>query len=87
MQTSLAENVNEISDDENFNLEDGVSFDKYELKNFIQEIKLMVTEGKDIDISRAVHNARYLGKIDRATERMDAGHWIEHDIIEVEDDD
>ena len=72
---------------ENFNFEDGVSFDKYELKNFIQEIKLMVTEGKEINISRAVHNARYLGKLDRADDEFKAGHWIEHDIIEVEDDD
>ena len=83
MQTAINENLNS----ENLLFEEGVSFDKYELKNFVQEIKLMITEGKEINLSRAIHNARYLGKLDRADEEFKAGHWVEHDIIEVEDDD
>ncbi len=84
MQNATAE---KIPVEENFDTEEDVTFDKYELKNFIQEIKNMILEGEEINLARAIHNARYLGKLDRADEEFKAGHWVEHDIIEVEDDD
>ena len=84
MQNSTAEKfpVEEI-----FGTEENITFDKYEWKNFLIEIKNMVKDGKEIDFAKAMHNARYLGKLDRADEEFKAGHWVEHDIIEVEDDD
>ena len=84
MQNATAE---KIPVEENFDIEEGVTFDKYEWKNFLIEIKNMVKDGKEVDFAKAIRNARYLGKLDRADEEFKAGHWVEHDIIEVEDDD
>ena len=87
METAAVEKISVEPVEENLKNEESITFDKYEWKNFLIEITDMVKDGKKIDFEKAVHNARYLASIDRATERMNAGHWVEHDLIEVEDDD
>lgn len=87
MQAEFAEKFVGDPDIENIEKEGGIFFNPTEWKYFLLEIDDMRKSGKKIDFSRAVHNSRYLAKIDKATEEMDAGHWVEHDLIEVEDDD
>ena len=70
MQNSTAEKfpVEEI-----FGTEENITFDKYEWKNFLIEIKNMVKDGKEIDFAKAMRNARYLAIIDRGIEQMNKG--------------
>jgi len=77
MQTATAEKIFEepIEDtEENIEKQKGIFFDKYEWKNFMQEIKDMYTEGKEIDFEKAMRNARYLAIIDRGIEQMNKGN-------------
>lgn len=53
---------------------------------FKEEIKNQIAEGKGVDILKALHNARYFAKIDRRIDSIKAGHWTEHELIEVEDE-
>ncbi len=50
---------------------------------FKEEIKTQVAEGKGIDILKALHNARYWAEIDRRFDKVEAGRWTEHELIEA----
>ena len=67
------------------NVTENVTFTPLELKFFALELKDMISEGK-LNLKKAVHNARYWAEIERRTERMKAGHYVEHDLIEDDDD-
>ena len=71
---------------ENIDANKIINFAPAELKLFKDELDKQLEEGNGIDILRAIRNARYWAEIDRRTERMKAGHYVEHDLIEVEDD-
>ena len=64
-----------------------ITFTPFELKVFVQEITDMIDAGEKADIRKAIHNALYFGEIEKRSQEIKAGHWIEHDLIEVEDDD
>lgn len=67
--------------------ENSISFTKGEWGHFIDEMKKQFTEDDNsIDIGKAIHNARYLANLDRAFAAIEAGHWTEHELIEVNDD-
>ena len=74
-------------EEKNIENEGGIFFNPTEWKYFKLEIEDMINSDREFSFQKAIHNARYLAKIDKATKEMDAGHWIEHDLIEVEDDD
>ena len=44
-------------------------------------VKQFVDE--DLDTLKAIRRARYLAEIDRRFDRVEAGHWVEHDLIEA----
>ena len=67
------------------NVTEDVTFTPLELKFFALELKDMISEGK-LNLKKAVHNARYWAEIERRTERMKAGHYVEHDLIKDDDD-
>lgn len=78
----VTENNSESQDLETrFNLK---TFD--ELKYFALEICDMVDEGQKIDLGKAARNAKYLAEIDRRFDKVKAGHYVEHELIEVEDE-
>lgn len=68
------------------NSENSISFTKGEWGHFIDEMKKQYTEENSIDIGKAIHNARYLAELDRRIANIQAGHWIEHELIEDDDD-
>ena len=72
---------------ENIDANKIINFAPAELKLFKDELDKQLEEGNGIDILRAIRNARYLAEIDRRIARMKAGHFVEHDLIEVDDDD
>lgn len=86
MQAEFAEKFVGDPDIENIEKEGGIFFNPTEWKYFKLEIEDMVHSDKEFSFHKAVHNARYLAEIDRRSKNMDAGHWVEHDLIEVEDD-
>ena len=47
------------------------TFNQLELKNFAHAISDMADEGKEIDLEKAAHNARYFSEIDRRIADMD----------------
>ena len=53
---------------------------------FKEEVKDQIAQGKGVDLLKALHAARYYAEIDRRFDRVKAGHWVEHDLIEVADD-
>ena len=78
----VAKNTSTIQDLETrFDLK---TFDEF--KYFALEICDMVDEGKEIDLGKAARNAKYLAEIDRRFKRVKAGHYVEHDLIEVNDE-
>ena len=50
---------------------------------FKEEIKNQIAEDKSVNLLKALHNARYCAEIDRRFDRVEAGHWVEHELIEV----
>lgn len=52
---------------------------------FKEEIKNQIAEDKSVNLLKALHNARYWADIDRRFERIEAGHWVEHELIEAND--
>ena len=50
---------------------------------FKEEIKDQLAEGNGVDFLKALHAARYWAEIDRRFDRVESGHWVEHDLIEV----
>ena len=78
----VAKNTSTIQDLETrFDLK---TFDEF--KYFALEICDMVDEGKEIDLGKAARNAKYLAEIDRRFKRVKARHYVEHDLIEVNDE-
>ena len=63
-----------------------INFAPRELSLFKAELDKQLEEGNGINILKALRNARYWAEIDRRTERIKAGHWVEHDLIEVDND-
>lgn len=59
---------------------EGVYFSAYEWKIFTEELKM----GKDI--KKALHNARYLAKLNKGIKQLEEGRGQIHELIEVEDD-
>ena len=74
-------------EEKNIENEGGIFFNPTEWKYFKLEIEDMMHSDREFSFQKAVHNARYLAEIDKRAKDMDAGHWVEHDLIEVEDDD
>ncbi|MBQ7199710.1 MAG: hypothetical protein IJS29_10660 [Selenomonadaceae bacterium] len=64
--------------------EESLTFSVDELKILATEIKDMIIEGKEIDLDKAVHNARYFAEIDRRIADIKAGNYVEHELIEVQ---
>jgi len=62
-----------------------VTFTRLEWKYFVLELKDMLAKG-EFDVAKAMHNARFFAEIERRTDRIKAGHWTEHELIEVDDD-
>jgi len=62
-----------------------ITFTGLEWKFFVSELKDMIATG-EFDIAKAIHSARFYAEMARRTERIKAGHWVEHDLIEVDDD-
>ncbi|MBE8952584.1 MAG: hypothetical protein SR1Q7_05510 [Quinella sp. 1Q7] len=62
-----------------------VTFTGLEWKFFVLELKDMIAAG-EFDVAKAMHNARFYAEIERRTQRIKAGHWTEHELIEVDDD-
>lgn len=73
-------------DQENLDANKLINFAPAELKLFKDELDKQLEEGKGIDLLKALRNAHYLATIDRSIARIKAGHWVEHDLIEVDDD-
>jgi len=62
-----------------------ITFAPLEWKFFKEEIGKQFVDD-DLDILKAIRRARYWAEIERRTERIKAGHWVEHDLIETEDE-
>ena len=62
-----------------------ITFTGLEWKFFVAELKDMIAAG-EFDIAKAMRSARFYAEMARRTERIKAGHWVEHDLIEVDDD-
>ncbi len=63
--------------------EENYTFNVAELKVLAMEINEMSVEGKEIDLDKAIHNARYFAEIDRRIAEVKRGHYVEHELIEV----
>ena len=70
---------------ENIDISKPINFAPRELTLFKAELDKQFEAGDGIDIFKALHNACYWAEIDRRTERIKAGHWTEHELIEVDD--
>ena len=71
--------------EEKISVEDSMTLNADELKNFQEEIQRQIEGGnKIIDIGKAVRNARYLAKIDEAIEDRNAGRGISMTFEELE---
>ena len=60
-----------------------ISFTPEEWKYFYEEIKLQIESQELLDLEKASNNAKYLARLDRAFANIEAGHWTEHELIEV----
>ena len=79
----LTKKIPSVSQTENI---DGEFFTRNEWTHFKNEINKQVAEGeKIIDFGKAMRNAQYLSRLDRAIANVEAGHWTEHELIEVDD--
>lgn len=54
-----------------------------ELFFFKKEIETQIANDEGLNLLKALHNARYCAEIDRRFERVEAGHWTEHELIEA----
>ena len=73
-------------DQENIDANKLINFAPAELKLFKDELDRQLEEGNGIDILKAIRNARYWAEIDRRIADINAGHWVEHDLIEDDAD-
>ena len=71
------EDLKFTGEEKNFN------FSVEELKFFTLEIRDMLIEGKEIDFGKAARNAKYLAEIEKRFKRVKAGHYVERELIEV----
>jgi len=62
-----------------------ISFTPEEWKYFYEEIKLQIESQELLNLEKASNNAKYLARLDRAFANVEEGHWTEHDLIEVDD--
>ena len=62
-----------------------ITFTGLEWKFFVAELKDMIAVG-EFDIAKVIHSARFYAEMTRRKEQIKAGHWVEHDLIEVDDD-
>ena len=71
---------------EQANLDDSklINFAPAELKLFKDELDKQFAAGNGVDIFKALRNARYWAEIDRRTERIKAGHYVEFTDAEWE---
>ena len=65
---------------------ESITFEPSEMKYFILEVKEMIDNNEIIDLPKAIHNAKYFAEISRRIASVEAGHWVEHDLIEDNDD-
>lgn len=61
-----------------------ITFTPSELKFFALELKDMIAAG-EFDIPKAIRNARFYAEVARNRADIKAGHWTEHELIEVDD--
>ena len=71
---------------EEFDESKPITFAPREWYFFKEEIKHQLAEENNIDFLKALRGARFYAEVERRTERIKAGHWVEHDLIEVDDD-
>ena len=71
---------------ENIDANKLINFAPAELKLFKDELDKQLAEGNGIDLLKAIRNARYWAEIDRRIADINAGHWVEHDLIEDDAD-
>lgn len=64
---------------------ENITFTPLEWKYFVLELKRMIAEG-EFNLPKVIHNARYFAEISRRSAEIRAGHWTEHELIEVDDD-
>ena len=62
-----------------------ITFAPLEWKLFKEEIGKQFVDD-DLDVLKAIRHARYWAEIERRTERIKTGHWVEHDLIEAENE-
>ena len=62
-----------------------ITFAPREWKFFKEELQRQFSEDGVFDLLKALHAARYWAEIDRRFDRVEAGHWTEHELIEVSD--
>ena len=63
-----------------------VIFEPGELKFFVEEVKEMIGNNEIIDLPKAIHNAKYFSMLEKRIANVEAGHYVEHDLIEDDDD-
>ena len=80
-QTIIPEDISTTGFDNN----EQITFTGLEWKFFISELKDMIAAG-EFDVAKAMHSARFYAEMTRRKEQIKAGHWVEHDLIEVDDD-
>ena len=70
--------------EEKISVEDSMTLNADELKNFQEEIQRQIEGGnKIIDIGKATRNAKYLTMLDRGFKQLDEGRGQLHELIEV----
>lgn len=61
-----------------------IAFTENEWAHLQDEVAKQFSEG-DLDFGKAVRNARYLADIDEGFTEIESGHWTEHELIEVDE--
>lgn len=60
-----------------------INFAPHELTLFKDELDKQFSEGKGVDVLKALRNARYLAMLDRGFKQVESGYGRFHDLIEV----
>ena len=86
LEVQSSENKNYLSDEKNLSVaNEKITFEPGELKFFVAEIKEMIDNNEIIDLPKAVHNAKYFAMLEKRIANVEAGHYVEHDLIEDND--
>lgn len=80
----LTQNLSVQNSEEENNFGESVTFTPLELKYYNLEITEMLTEGKIIDVPKAIHNAKYFAELEDRIASIEAGHWTEHELIDLQ---